>query len=181
MRTTLLTLTLPLIAVALVAGGAGDAEARRKQPKIPTEQQLSKAIGGQGSFAPAIFKELKKGMSPGEVKDVFSRMTRVSTYGYAKAKIKGYKGVWFLRFHFARDDESEKRELLKSAQIVYKAKLRKNDTFFPLMMKLSQAKWGQATDAGQVARKIVTWLSDDKKQVIQFARFGDRYELNYEL
>lgn len=181
MRRTLLNLLMLLAVTGLLYVNTGNAEARRKQPKIPTEQELSKAIGPSGTFAPALFKDLQKGMSPGQVKDLFDRMTRVSPYGYAKAKLKGYKGVWFVRFHFAKDEATDKRQLLKSAQIVYKPKLRKNKTFFPLMMKLSQAKWGPASDAGQVARKIVTWLSEDKKQVIQFARFGDRYEMNYEL
>jgi len=182
MRKVFSTLMLLLAAFAFVAGGATDAEAKRKKKKkVPEASELVTAIGGKGGFAPKIFKDLKKGMSPGEVKDIFGRMGRVSTYGYAKAKIKGHKGVWYLRFRFDKEPDTEKRNKLHSAQIVYKKKLRKRPEFFERMMKLVQAKWGPASNAGQVTRRIITWANASKTQVVQFARFGDQYEVNYKL
>lgn len=173
---------LALLIAAMVAVALAPDEAQAKKKKVPEQAELAQLVGAPGApWSPAVFKDLKKGMSPDEVRAFFPRLRKVSYFGYAVAKAKKVPGVWRYVFEFAKEPDGKKRNKLERATIVYAKWLTDKKEFFERMRAVTEAKWGKITDQERIDRKIITWVDKPSGAVAQLSRIGPRYELSYTL
>ncbi len=171
---------LALLIAVMVTVGLAPGEAHAKK-KVPEQAELAQVVGAPGApWMPVVFKELKKGMSPDEVRALFPRLRKVSYFGYAVAKVKKVPGVWRYVFEFSKDpDNAKKRVKLERATIVYVKWLTRKKEFFERMRAVTEAKWGKIADQERVDRRIITWVEKETGAVTQLSRIGPRYELSY--
>ncbi len=164
-----LALSLALLALSSTAYAA----------KPPTEAQMVELVGGKDSgWAPAIFKDLKKGMTPDEAKAVFPKMKKVSKFGFADVPVKA-PGVKKLVLYFAKDKETGERNALQSARIEFVPALTKNEDWFKLMLKVTQDKWGPIRKPEEsIAKRIITWVGP-KYRTAQFSKIGKQFQLTF--
>ena len=150
----------------LVFGFGADAFAKKKKmtkaEKLAAklakkEKKIEEFLGTNSNWKPTVFANIRKGMTCGEVKQVFRGLNCSGASSFKKLS-KGLGTISDLKFYFQRGR-------LFSVTIIFGPRLLDQKSFTMALVNVAQRKWGPIQDAHNIEWKTHGYLSVKLKYI----------------
>jgi hypothetical protein len=138
------------------------------------EEKLIELLGTDTNWKPTVFKNLKRGMPCGEVKEFFPGLACQDFKKYSFPRVPGRLSDWIKEYQFTL-----KYGKLDSAAIIFNARLMNAEQFEISLLNVAQRKWGELPP-DKLNQKYKYWYNSDRDSV-SLSRYNGNWQLKISL